>query len=285
MKNKLVGRVLLAASLSATLTILPATGVTHLAHSVPSAYAARNIHGITRSMAEQWAWWHFYTSHNGQFNNTPINRKNFFIESVWTKHHRRIQLGIYNRSFNDRVAWYRISTAGNLKLYNQNASAAEGRGVWDIVSRQYQALPDNSAGSFVQANDLKYSRLTAMQKAAAVIIYYSKSEAVPNTPTLVQRGMQQGGFEMSQTEVTYDDVNEPGEGIIYGIRPQNTNVGEDFYSLDDDGTVYFYRSGKKPFKSKSLQSIIEYINIHNKQDEVNKIAGMIQVSPKHPMRK
>ena len=56
-----------------------------------------NIHGITRSMAVQWAWWHFYTANNGVHNDIKINNQTFFARSNWTKHHKRIIVWIYRR--------------------------------------------------------------------------------------------------------------------------------------------------------------------------------------------
>lgn len=111
---------------------------------------ASDIHGITRPMAERWAWWHFYTSNNGALPNgsekIPINNQNFRVVSWWTRGHKRIVVKIMRKNPGLRdieYQVYRVSTAGNLKLRNDAQTYSSGTTVWNIVSRQYHSLGNN----------------------------------------------------------------------------------------------------------------------------------------------
>lgn len=119
--------------------------------------SANDIHGITRPMAERWAWWHFYTSNNGALPNgsekIPINNQNFRVVSWWTRDHKRIVVKIMRknpglRDIEYRV--YRVSTAGNLKLRNDAQTYSSGTTVWDIVSHQYHSLENMKWGNIMK---------------------------------------------------------------------------------------------------------------------------------------
>lgn len=248
--------------------------------------AARIIHGITRAKAERWAWWHFYTSHQGYIPNgsdkIPINNKNFVVVSWWTRGHKQIVVKIVHKdpghgSVDYRV--YRVSKAGNLKLRNDGESFSSVATVWNIVSRQYHELNTNDPAQQINTmspNDLKYQKLTPMETAAAILIYYDKVQG----GGFVKKGMQENGFDLSQTKVTKRTRTKPGRGICYGIKPVNDNVQEYFYTVGSNGKVYMYVNDNiRPSRTVKLQTIVKYINRTKQQQKVEQIAGMFHVQP------
>lgn len=274
----------------AIIVICSLVGIT----SVTTAHAGSgyNIHGITRPMAERWAWWHFYTSNNGQAPNgtekIPIDNQHFRVISWWTKGHKRIVVKILKKvpaGGEQEFRVYRVSPAGNLKLRDDQDSIGEGVTIWNIVSREYHSLDTKESSQQINSmskDDLHYDTITPMQTAAAVLIYYDHVQ----NGSFVKKGLQENGFNLSQTRVTKKDLAHPGRGIAYGLKPINDNVQEYFYTINKKGEVYFYVNGNMhPFKVVKLNTIIKYINTTKQQGKVRQIAGMFHVEDVKPMRK
>lgn len=253
--------------------------------------SANDIHGITRPMAERWAWWHFYTSNNGALPNgpekIPINNQNFRVVSWWTRGHKRIVVKIMRknpglRDIEYRV--YRVSTAGNLKLRNDAQTYSSGNTVWNIVSRQYHSLENTNSSQQINSmspNDLNYQTISPLETAAAVLIYYDKVQG----GHFATKGIEENGFNMSQTKVSKKYLNKPGRGIAYGIKPINDQVQEDFYTIDKNGKVYMYvNENRRPFKTVKLKTVINYINQTNQQAKVRQMSQMFHVEDIKPIR-
>lgn len=135
-------------------------------------------------------------------------------------------------------------------------------------------VPTQSAvGTTVQASEskvsatdqLEYDSITPMETAAA-IVYYQQ-------PQMFKDSLKMGGMELRQSDANSIGLDEPGNGILFGLITKNAQEGSFDYTVDHDGEIYFYGAGDDYFGKVNLHKVINTVNDDGAVSKVRTLAA------------